>query len=467
MLPIIGGALSLIAASLLMSALNDSSPASKTEAVAALRQEQDDLRRLREEYDRKLKEMDEAHRREIERLSREIDALRRAGSSESKPGAGEAKPQSLEEDVDSFLRTAEAQKAAATRPELTQRLNEFNPRITVFGVFVGRADNHRVGEDLFPETTAIDESENLGNRFSLREAEVDMRADIDPFARGVLIATFAEEAPGEHVAEVEEGYAVLVGLPASLQAKIGQFRTEVGLNTKLHAHDLPQTSRPLPIRAYLGPEGDIEQGVSVSCLVPNPLDAPFEATLQVVNGENEEIFAGTDSKDPAYLGHLRYFQDLTENQFLEIGATDYYGINDADREDSSNLAAFDLLYRWRPRASGQYQSVVASAEGFWLHRQREGLDALDALGAYAFLQYQPTQNWYLGARGDYAESPDDNSSRASGTSVYVTWYTTEFLRFRLSYEYLARNFDDDLSSVLLEVTWVFGSHPAEPYWVSR
>jgi hypothetical protein len=414
-----------------------------------------------EEQERRLHELEEAHRREIRRLEEEIRQIRDERLGERAEG-------SLEEDVERFLQRSEPPDAAAEPRTFVQRLNELNPRITVFGDFVARLDDRRVGEDLFPEEgAAVEEGENLGDRFSLRETELDLRADVDPFAKGVLIATLAEEEPGEFVAEVEEGYVLFTALPKNLQAKVGRFRSAFGRNNLLHTHDLPQTSRPLPIRGFLGPEGDVVNGASLSYLVPNPFDAPLEITAQVFNGENEAILAGGESRHPAILGHVRWFQDLTENQFFEVGASDLIGYADARKDDVSNLAGIDLLYKWRPRALGEYRSLVADAEAFWLHRQRPEQDSIDALGAFAYVQYQPSKNWYFGVRADFAESPVSEFDRAWGASAYVSWYTTEFLRFRLTYEHLERNFDDELDTLMLQVTWVFGSHPAEPYWVNR
>ncbi len=429
---------------------------------------QSEIEKLREEYDRKLSALAEEHRRAIERLEAEIRGLRERGESPD-----ERERAALESDIDAFLAETPEAAVGSAAPSLVRRLNEFNPRITVFGDFVGRLDSRRVGEDLFPATSdPIPEEDNLGDRFSLREAEVDFRADVDPYARGVFIVAFEEEAPGEFATEVEEGYVLFPALPLDLQAKAGRFRSEFGLNNVLHTHDLPQTTRPLPVRAFLGPEGDVVQGGSLAWLVP--AGTPLELSGQVFNGENDAIFAGSGSSDLAYLGRLKWFHDLSDNQFVQFGASDMFGFGDEDGSDHSNLAGIDLLYKWRPRERGDRESVVVSGEIFWLNRDRgSGEDDLDAYGAYGFLQVQAFKNWYFGTRWDSSESPFADAEDAWSGSAYVSWYSTEFLRVRLGYEHLERDLsasgadDDPIDTLFLELTWVFGSHPAEPYWVNR
>ena len=79
-----------------------------------------------------------------------------------------------------------------------------NPAIAVIGNFVGRADSQKVFEE---------GGERIDNKFNLREAEIDMRVAIDPYADGVLVASFESAVPGTYRAEVEEGYAVIKKLP--------------------------------------------------------------------------------------------------------------------------------------------------------------------------------------------------------------------------------------------------------------
>ena len=95
-----------------------------------------------------------------------------------------------------------------------------NPAISVVGNFLGRADNRKVLLD--DGVTRIDDQLNL------REAEVDMRVPIDPYADGVLITSLESEKPGEFSASVEEGYVNIKKLPFAesplgLKFQVGQI----------------------------------------------------------------------------------------------------------------------------------------------------------------------------------------------------------------------------------------------------
>ena len=51
-------------------------------------------------------------------------------------------------------------------------------------------------------------------------------------------------------------------------------------------------------------------------------------------------------------------------------------------------------------------------------------------------------------------------------SPYVSWYWSEFLRWRLQYQH--RGGDAPSEDVLyLQATFIFGAHPPHPYWAMR
>jgi hypothetical protein len=93
----------------------------------------------------------------------------------------------------------------------------------------------------------------------------------------------------------------------------------------------------------------------------------------------------------------------------------------------------------------------------------------DPLGYYLWSQVQFRKNLYLGVRYDRAEELEDESLVSDTIGTYLTYYTTEFLRFRLALEHTGSDVEelDGLNTAALEVNMVFGSHPVEPYWVNR
>lgn len=343
-----------------------------------------------------------------------------------------------------------------------QTLNAFNPRMTVFGDFVGR---------LSVSTAELEEDD----RVALREIEIDLRADVDPYATAVLIAAFEEEDPGEFAVAVEEGYVTFETLPWNFKARVGRYLVPFGQLARLHTHDLPWTERPLPILDFLGEEGFGEHGIELTWLAPGIPPSLGALTLgaHLLNGENEAILAGDDSDDPAWLGRAEYFVDISPSTFLIFGSSYLFGFNDEDRDQETHLLGADFVAKWFPDNT---LSVVLQGEMFYLERDVIDVDGFRdeeyGLGAIGVVQVQPLQRWFLGLRYDYSnydEQVEDSEQYAIGG--YVSFYTTEFLRLRVGYEHRERSTtgggNPDLDTLLFQVTFVFGSHPVEPYWFNR
>lgn len=348
-------------------------------------------------------------------------------------------------------------------PRTTQRDNVFNPAITVFGNFLGRADDQPVFLDNDPA------GEEIGDRFNLREVEFDFRAAIDPWADGVVIATFESEVAGEYEATIEEGYVTLKRLPGldsgpgGLKLQVGRFRPEFGRFNKIHLHDLPQPTYPRALGNFLGPEGYIQNGLSGQFFLPSPGDAHvIEGTLALLNGGDLPIAASQDGSNLAGLGHLKWFSDVGPGRTLELGTSMWQ--SDSDHR----LFGLDLSYGWIPLGGGRRRSFFVGGELYSAHLDDPGL-ASRPQGYYMWAQYQFDKNLYAGLRYDHSEDLDDTSVDTDTLGAYVTYYTTEFLRFRFGIEHTTSDDPilDGLDTALFELNFVFGSHPVEPYWVNR
>jgi hypothetical protein len=348
-----------------------------------------------------------------------------------------------------------------------QLLNALNPRITVFGDVLAPIELTGEGED------------DGDDRITVREVEVDMRAAVDPYASAVVILAVEEEEPGEYVVDAEEAYVTLDTLPLGFRLKLGRFFPEIGNTNRLHTHDLPWSVRPLPNRDFVaGDEGEgyKEYGAQITWLAPKLGPVALTLYAYVLNGEQPEVLAGEDSDDPAWLGRAEAFIDLGATQFITLGGNLLYGFNDADGERETQLWAADFLYKFYPSL---FTSVVLFGELYYLDKEVDGGREF-AFGAWGGIQVQPPlgELWaplgqtYFGARYDfstYDQQVEDADQWA--VSGYVSFYTTEFLRFRLGYEHRERkttqsgNPDED--TVFFQCTFVFGSHPAEPFWFNR
>lgn len=408
---------------------------------------QEDLARLRAELDSlKLVRIDNESVHEIERLEEKLEDRMR----------------DIERNINSLAR--------AMAPTV------LNPRTTAFINFAARADNKNVFD--------ADGATDISNKPFLRSVELDFRAPVDPYAEAVAVLAVEDEAGrGFHV-DLEEAYGVLTRLPVLEEAplgvklKVGKFRAPFGVNNRLHMHDLPWTTRPLVVSKYLGTEhGDFFEsgfnpiGFDLDFFLPNPIPSTtLEMALGIVRAGDIGLGQPPEPRQPAYVGHLTFSRDWNNEHLLTLGGSGYVErANDAPR-----LLGIDATYRWSPAEQRQWYSLVLGGELFTgSHTIADSLGEVKQklFGWFGYAQYQLSYWTYAGVRYDWLKEPHNETLRTTSWSVYLSYYTTEFLRFRLGFQQLtsdALNADrNNIKSIQLEVNFVFGSHPTEPYWVNR
>jgi hypothetical protein len=380
------------------------------------------------------------------------------------------------EDLKSELADLKAQQAASKPPT---SLGALNPQITAFINGAMRVDDKQV---LTPHGVAIDD------RPFLRTAEFDFRAAVDPYADAVAILSLEDQAGAGFGADLEEGYVIVKRLPIlesaplGLKLKLGRFRAPIGAINQMHMHDMPWTTRPLAISRFLGTEngeffesGFNPVGADAQILLPEIISgAVMELNADVVDGGTIAISDGKHDH-PGYLGHYNLFFTAADTHDFNFGISGYYEAG-AHR---TGLVSLDALYKWKPLAAGEFHSVVLGGELFYANRKF----ALDTNGdgvpdserqaspiaGYGFAQVQLSWHVYLGGRYDYVQDITTPSLTTQVAAGYLSYYTSEFLRFRAGYEHRWSDVpaDDGVNSFIAEVNVVFGSHPTEPYWVNR
>jgi hypothetical protein len=379
------------------------------------------------------------------------------------------------EDLRSQVKDLE-DRLAASRPPVSP--SALNPAMTAFINGIGRLDDRAVYSA---------DGARIDDRVFLRSLEVDLRAAVDPFADAV--ATFSLEGgpDGGFEADLEEAYVVLKRLPIvdaaplGLKLKLGRFRAPFGLANRIHLHDLPWTTRPLPVTRLLGSEhgesfeaGFTATGADAEVILPELVPgAVIEANLDLVDGGRLAVSDPGDETTHHHLGYLarvHLFRTFKEAHDLDLGASAY--VERGPRY--ARLYGVDLTYKWKPVKAGEWRSVVLGGELMWADRRFavDGSDTLahtSPLAGYAFGQVQLSWHTYLGARYDVAESPEDGLTTTRVAAAYLSYYTSEYLRFRAGYEHRWSDLpaDDGANTVFTEVNVVFGSHPTEPYWVNR
>jgi len=379
-------------------------------------------------------------------------------------------------------RLAESEK----RQSQTTSANPFtvlNPRMTVVGDFLWRFDDKRVFLGNIPTGSRIDDTINM------REVELDLRASVDPFVDAMAVISVESEVPGVFDISVEEFYATIKSLPLpgwetpplGTKIKVGRFRTAFGLNNISHTHDLPQSDRPLVIQEFLGAEGMVANGIGTSSFLPSPGDTALELNLQVLQGGNSNV--ATDNNRLSYLANLNWFVPIGDEHSVNVSAIGFYGVNDRELGHQSRVASLDLLYKWKPLRQGEYESFLFGAQLFYAsHEFSEAIDTngdgipdffpgrrTHPFGYTAWAQYQLSSRLYAGVRWDQTEMLTDDTQHRRQISPYLTWYTSEFFRARLTYQHTWSDnpVENNLDSFFIELVVVFGAHPPEPFWVNK
>lgn len=371
-------------------------------------------------------------------------------------------------------RLAEAEK----RQSQTTSANPFtvlNPRMTVSGDFLWRADDKKV----YINNDPVNNPDPINDTINMREVELDLRASVDPFVDAVGVISVGSLEPGKFEVDVEEFYAVIKSLPIPFwetpplgtKIKIGRFRTEFGLNNKSHTHDLPQTDRPLVIEEFLGPDGQNANGVSTTSFLPSPGDTALELTFQLLQGGSAPI--SQDGNHFSYLTNLNWFVQLSDEHSVNVAAIAYYGLNKPPEQHQDFVQSLDVLYKWKPLRQGEYESFLFGGQLFYGRHEFTdpvlGGTRTHPFGWTVWGQYQVTSRLYAGVRYDQTDVLTDDHAHRRKVSPYLTWYTTEFFRARFTYEHTWSDIqlENHLDSFFMELVVVFGAHPPEPFWVNK
>lgn len=375
------------------------------------------------------------------------------------------------------LRAAAQQAAAEAGParqdttpqsSRTRNLQVLNPEISVTGDIVGNFVSPDGGNR---NVSAVP-----------REFEFSFQAALDPYTRTKVfvarhedfeIAGFpefhheeegegeegdAEEEEDGHGFEIEEGYMYWVGLPGGFGAKVGKFRQQIGLYNRWHTHALMDVERPLASTAFLGEDGLIQTGASVT--LPAFTLGPATQTFYVeaTAGTNEVLFES--GNEISYLAHAQSFWDLSPSTYVQVGATGVTGENE-EAGLKSRLLGLDFAFRWSPAAQSLYRDFQLKGE--WYFAEREFADELETgQGGYAQANYRLNRRWIVGVRGDYLDPFDDEPDIVQ-VAPSLTFWQSEWVRLRLQYNYLKMDGGGANHTILLQTVWAMGPHKHETY----
>ncbi|MCH7562397.1 MAG: hypothetical protein IH968_01120 [Gemmatimonadetes bacterium] len=341
-------------------------------------------------------------------------------------------------------------------------LQLLNPEISLTGELLANLSNQ--GE--------------LTDNFIPREFELSMQSALDPYALAKIFIIFhqnggdlevfpvaggEEKGDEEPFVEVEEGYIEWRHLPGGFSLKFGKFFQQFSKINRWHLHALPFQSRSLPQMAFIGGGTLGQTGASLHWLLPVQGFGTWEATFEVTRSSNEALFG--ESKRPSYLGHVNAFWQLSTATDFELGFSGVFGDRvENDVRYAQRLFGIETAFNWIPPGRSRYRGLTLRAGAMVLDPERRGddLNPDAAKGAWAMGELKMSRQWLLGARLDWVEDPSDTSRSAWLFSPTLTFWESEFVRFRAEYDFL-HNPEETRKQFTIRVTFAMGPHRHEAY----
>jgi hypothetical protein len=336
--------------------------------------------------------------------------------------------------------------------------------------------------------------------FNARNIELAFDGAVDPYFEGFANIVFKLDNDNETEVEVEEAFLQTSNLPFNLQLKAGQFFAAFGRINPTHPHTWDFADAPLVHGLLLGPDGLRGVGAQLSWILPVPWYSQFIGGVQ--NGRGGTGFSfrnpGDDGmffdrlttdrearglQDMVWIPRWENSVDLSPTQVVLAGVSGAFGSNETGAHSRTQIYGADLLYKWKSsHAEGGFPFVKWQTE--WMYRRFEAGRGADETfpvaetfhdwGIYSQVLWGFRKGWVAGVRGDYMHmedshfTDDDGRQTRSRISANLTWYPTEFSKFRLQYnhDFLEDTFflaGRDVDSVFLQFEFILGAHGAHKF----
>jgi hypothetical protein len=301
-----------------------------------------------------------------------------------------------------------------------------------------------------------------GNRISLRELELVLGSNVDPYSRLDATVSFSDsEEPS-----LEEAYLTRFGLPLETTARIGKFLPKVGKVLGVHRDSLDTVDEPLVITKFFGAEGMSKSGFDLTKMVNIPWPITHQLTFGVLEGGNGEdgTAFGTARKRPTLYAHLKNYFDMSDRTGLEVGFSPMFGSKDEGANLDVRVLGVDATLVHHLSAN---QDLKFQAEAFNLDRKKTIDDEGNSLGGnfwgtYGLVDFRFHPQWATGFRYDYVEpvdNPADNpKSMDMGYTGYLAFHQSEFARWRLQYTHTDLSTGKGDDTVYLQGTFAIGEH---------
>jgi hypothetical protein len=458
---------------------------------------------------RQLRELQENFERAQREQAQQIDALTRKLDELTRQQAQEAEKKKLEQELATQLSSNAPPVSAQPRTMESTLSKGWSPTEPIT---LGRAGSAYLNisfdalMDVGGSTTSdpsqyleLGDHDPIKNGFSMRNAELALDGAVDPYFKGFGNLVWKLDQNNETSVELEETYLQTTSLPENLQVKAGQYFATFGRQNSQHPHQWAFVDDPIILTRTFGPEGLRNLGAQLSWLAPTPFYA--EAMLGVLDGQGETAFSfrnpGFDvngvnrmhgratydktlhgPQDLVYVPRLVSSFDLTDQQTLVVGASGAFGPNETSAQASTEVYGADVYWKWKaPNANAGFPFVSWQSEVLY---QRFGAaqdptlnlpsENLRDWGFYSQVSWGFRQRWVASLRGEYA---DGNSGAYDAEDPYrgervrvspgLTFFPSEFSKFRLQYNYDQGSLFGTDHSVWFQVEFLLGAHGAHKF----
>ncbi|HEV2008622.1 MAG TPA: hypothetical protein VGQ88_07850, partial [Burkholderiales bacterium] len=369
-----------------------------------------ELGKIREE----IKQMKEGYEKRIQELEK------RLSQAEAKAGRAESAANNAEQNA------AAAQTATAAAASARGGENAFNPAMSL--ILQGTYARTSQDRNRFQITGFAPSGGEVGppkRSFGLGETELVISANIDPYFRGVAIASLAPEGG----IGIEEAFFQTLAIPYGFTVKGGRFFSSLGYQNEQHQHTWDFQDAPLVYKAFLGNQLK-QDGVQIKWVAPT--DLFIEVGVELSAGDQ---FPGSDRNKNGIGGSALFAHvggDIGTSTAWRAGvsylktspnARSYQDIDSLGGavtnsfSGSAKLWGVDGVIKWAPNGNPQYNNFKLQGEYFRL-KQNGTLTYDDA--AQAAPQFGATFSDYL---------------RADQSGWYLQGVWQFYPRWRVGYRY--------------------------------
>jgi hypothetical protein len=333
--------------------------------------------------------------------------------------------------------------------------------------------------------------------FTLPNTELTFDGAVDPYFKGFANIVYKIADDGETSVELEEAYLLTTSLPYNLQLKAGQFFTEFGRQNPQHPHSWAFVDQPLVLNRMFGPDGLRGQGLRLSWLFPTSFYTEAMVTVANSSGETMSSFRSEESgeihggqvddrvvkrfNDMMISPRLSTSFDLSATQTLLFGASAAFGPNNSGSSARTEIYGVDAYWKWKP-AAAQVGFPFVSLQAEALTRRYEAAERTAVSSADQILPFENLRDWgsyaqvlwgikpriVAGLRGDWTRGNAGSFSseirqNRFRVSPNVTWYPTEFSKFRVQYNHDDRRTLGVDHSLWFQFEFLLGAHAAHKF----